>query len=48
VLYDGAWRGAVLHPVGMLMFLVIQWVALVRKWLGREVQWRQRSYEVMS
>lgn len=48
VMYDGAWRGAVLHPVGMLIFLVIQWVALVRKWLGREVQWRQRSYEVMS
>lgn len=48
VRYDRAWCGAVLHPAGMLVFLVIQWVALVRKWLGREVQWRQRSYEVMS
>lgn len=46
--YDHAWIGAVLHPVGMFLFLVIQWVALIRMWLGKGVQWRQRSYEVVT
>ena len=45
--YDRAWIGTVLHPFGMILFLVIQWVALIRMWLGKGVQWRQRSYEVV-
>lgn len=48
LLYDRAWCGALLHPAGMFVFLVIQWVALIRRWLGLGVQWRQRSYEVSS
>ena len=35
---------AVLHPVGILMLLGIQWYALVRQMLGRPVTWRARSY----
>jgi len=34
---------AAVHPVGVSVFLVIQWVALVRKLLGRKTTWRGRS-----
>jgi hypothetical protein len=33
---------AAVHPVGVAVFLVIQWVALVRKWLGLKTAWRGR------
>jgi glycosyltransferase involved in cell wall biosynthesis len=35
---------AVLHPVGILMLLGVQWYALGRQVLGRPVEWRARSY----
>jgi hypothetical protein len=38
------WMSAVLHPVGILMLLAVQWYALVRQGLGRPVEWRARSY----
>jgi glycosyltransferase involved in cell wall biosynthesis len=38
------WMSALLHPVGILMLLGIQWYALVRQMLGRPVEWRARSY----
>jgi hypothetical protein len=37
--------GALLHPVGISLFLAIQWYALVRRVLGRPASWRGRSYE---
>ncbi|MCC7373540.1 MAG: glycosyltransferase [Verrucomicrobiales bacterium] len=46
----GVWRfrqsllGALLHPLGIAMLLVIQWQALFRKWGGRPMEWRGRSY----
>ena len=46
--YDGAWLGCLLNPLSIVVFLVIQWVALVRKSLGKGVQWRQRSYEMAT
>ena len=36
--------GALLHPVGIVMLLMIQWYALLRKLLGKPVSWRARSY----
>lgn len=45
---DAAWRfrqswlGALLHPVGILLLLGIQWYATVRAWLGRPVGWKGR------
>ena len=39
------WRSAVLHPVGILLLLAIQWYALVRKISGRAVSWRDRAYQ---
>jgi hypothetical protein len=34
---------AILHPLGVGVFLTIQWVALVRKSLGLKTAWRGRS-----
>jgi hypothetical protein len=34
---------AAVHPAGVTVFLVIQWVALVRKLLGLKTSWRGRS-----
>lgn len=39
-----SWLGAVLHPLGVLMLVTIQWYALLRLLLGRPVRWRTRSY----
>ena len=39
-----SWRGALLHPVGILVLLSIQWYALARKLRGGPVAWRDRVY----
>ena len=36
--------GAILHPLGIVTLLGIQWFALFRKVFGRKPQWRGRSY----
>lgn len=36
--------GALLHPLGILVFLAIQWHALGRQALGRPAAWKGRSY----
>jgi len=36
--------GALLHPLGIAIFLAIQWTALGRKLLGRPAGWKGRSY----
>jgi hypothetical protein len=36
--------GALLHPLGISIFLVLQWVALGRKVLGRPAGWKGRTY----
>lgn len=48
VKYDRAWLGCLLSPVSIMLFLVIQWIALIRKSRGKGVQWRQRSYEMVT
>jgi hypothetical protein len=35
---------AVLHPVGIVMLLAVQWYALARQILGKPVAWRARTY----
>ena len=42
------WRGALLHPVGILLLLAIQWYALARKLSGRAVSWKTRAYTQTS
>jgi hypothetical protein len=39
------WRGAALHPVGILLLLCVQWYALIRKLRGGKISWRDRAYE---
>lgn len=38
------WRGALLHPFGILLLLAVQWYALMRQILRRPVNWRTRDY----
>jgi hypothetical protein len=42
------WSSAVLHPLGIVMLLVVQWYALGKQVLGRPVSWRARSYASAS
>jgi hypothetical protein len=36
---------ALLHPIGILLLLAVQWYALIRKLLGNPVSWRGRAYQ---
>jgi glycosyltransferase involved in cell wall biosynthesis len=45
-LYRGSWLGAVLHPVGVLVLLVIQWYALLRWLIGKPVGWKGRAHPI--
>jgi hypothetical protein len=38
------WRSALLHPLGILLLLAIQWYALIRRLLNRPITWRNRAY----
>ena len=38
------WIAALLHPVGVLAVLVVQWASLVRAQRGRPATWRGRAY----
>lgn len=46
--FDRAWLACILNPVSIVLFLVIQWTAWIRKSRGRGVQWRQRDYAVVT
>ncbi len=40
------WLSALLHPVGITLFLVLQWSALLRKVRGTPATWKGRAFEV--
>ena len=42
--YQQSWMSVLLHPVGILVFLAIQWTALTRFMMGRRIEWRGRGY----
>jgi glycosyltransferase involved in cell wall biosynthesis len=42
--YRQSWLGAALHPLGVLLLLVLQWYALLRKLAGKPATWKQRAY----
>jgi hypothetical protein len=44
--YRESWVGALLHPIGVLVLLVLQWYALVRKIIGKPATWKERVYQV--
>jgi glycosyltransferase involved in cell wall biosynthesis len=37
-------KSALLHPLGVVLLLCVQWYALARQLMGRPVGWRQREY----
>ena len=37
-------KSALLHPVGVLILLTLQWYALLRQMVGKPVGWRARKY----
>lgn len=39
-----SWLGALLHPLGIAILLVLQWSALVAEMCGRPAVWRGRAY----
>lgn len=42
--FDASVGGAILHPVGVLALLAIQWYATVRHWVGRPIGWKGRPH----
>jgi hypothetical protein len=46
--FDRAWWACLLNPVSIILFLIIQWSALISKSRGKGVKWRQRSYEIAT
>ena len=43
--FEQSWRGALLHPCGILLLLSIQWYALGRAVMGRPAVWKGRPYQ---
>ena len=37
-------KSALLHPLGILLLLVLQWYALLRRITGKTATWKQRAY----
>jgi glycosyltransferase involved in cell wall biosynthesis len=37
-----SWLSAILHPVGVVLVLTIQWFANVRSWVGKPIGWKGR------
>ncbi|MBX9580236.1 MAG: glycosyltransferase [Gemmataceae bacterium] len=42
--FRASWLGAVLHPIGVLLLLAIQWYAVGRAAIGRPVGWKGRPH----
>ena len=42
--FRASYLGAVLHPVGIVLLLAIQWYATVRAWFGTPVGWKGRGH----
>ena len=42
--YRQPWRSALLHPVGILVLLAVQWYAWGRARVGGAVSWKDRAY----
>ena len=42
--FDRAWLATALFPVSILLFVVLQWIAFLRRLLGAKPSWRGRTY----
>jgi glycosyltransferase involved in cell wall biosynthesis len=43
--YQQLWRSVFLHPLGVLVLLMLQWYALLRKVFRRPIAWKGRKYQ---
>lgn len=43
---DQSWVSVLLHPLGVITLLAIQWTALLRARRGRQASWRGRQYDL--
>jgi glycosyltransferase involved in cell wall biosynthesis len=43
--FQQSWLSAVLHPVGVLVMLVLEWNAWFRKITGHKFAWKNRAYD---
>ena len=46
--FDQPWDSVLLHPVGVLLLLVVQWQAFANRLLGRPADWKGRSYSAIA
>jgi hypothetical protein len=46
--FEQSWLGALLHPLGSLIFLVLQWYAWTRAVCGRPATWKGRAYSAST
>lgn len=44
--YRDSWFGALAHPLGVFLLLVLQWNALLGKLFGRRAVWKEREYKL--
>ena len=44
--YGQNWRGVIWHPLGVLVLLLLEWLALLRKLFRIRSTWKQRAYRV--
>ena len=42
--FQQPWLGAVMHPIGIVGLLAIQWFARLRAWAGQPAVWKAREY----
>jgi hypothetical protein len=40
--FHQSWLGAILHPIGVLILVAIQWTSLFQRTLGRPIGWKDR------
>ena len=43
--YQQSVFGALTRPAGVLLFVAIQWLALIGKWIGWKASWKGRVYD---
>jgi glycosyltransferase involved in cell wall biosynthesis len=43
--YRQSWLGVLLHPLGVLVLLLLQWYAFLRKLFRRKAVWKEREYK---
>lgn len=46
--FDRAWLATCLFPLSIVLFLALQWSALIGRWFGSQSQWRGRVYPATS